>query len=339
MKAKVWARTSLPTLAVISSLLWLGSSSAQDLNGGSRQAQSPSIHPPTELTERVSLASTWLTSPGAEGNDASGVFWAFISANGRYAAFGSIASNLVDSDTNATGDVFVRDHNINKTERASLAWNGDQSNGFSGNSVAMTPAGDFVAFQSFASNLVSLDENGKTDVFVRDRRPGHEGTELISVASDESQADADSGYSYVSISDDGRYVLFDSTATNLVADDTNGVQDVFVRDRLTGTTARVSLSSTGTEGNDYSLSGHISGNGAFAVFSSAATNLTMEGMPGAFLRDLENHTTQFIGIGAANGLSQDGKYIVFESPMDDIVTGDTNGKRDVFIYDKDLDLF
>ena len=148
-----------------------------------------------------------------------------ISADGRYVAFGSDASNLVPGDTNGTSDVFVRDLRSGTTQRVSVATDGTQANGDS-DSPAISADGRYVAFASYASNLVPGDTNGTADVFVRDLRSGT--TRRVSVATDGTQANGDSGSP--AISADGRYVAFESDASNLVPGDTNHCVDVFVRD-------------------------------------------------------------------------------------------------------------
>src|SRR5438132_6140403 len=176
-----------------------------------------------QTTERVSVASDGTT----EGNDAS--LGSALSADGRFVAFDSAATDLVAGDTNLVSDVFVHDRQTGTTERVSVASDGAQGNGSSGLlSFAFSPAlsadGRFVAFVSFATNLVAGDTNGATDVFVHDRQTGT--TERVSVASDGTQGNAAS--TGAALSADGRFVAFHSTATNLVADDTNGKTDVFV---------------------------------------------------------------------------------------------------------------
>jgi Tol biopolymer transport system component len=126
-----------------------------------------------------------------------------------------------------------------------------------------------VAFDSTASNLVPGDANGRFDVFVHDRVTGT--TTHVSVGSDGTQGNGDSLRPFISA--DGRYVAFDSTASNLVAGDTNGVQDIFVHDRVTGTTTHVSVASDGTQGNDDSVGPSLSGDGRFVAFLSWASNL------------------------------------------------------------------
>src|SRR5262249_6855355 len=150
------------------------------------------------------------------------------------------------NDTNGQADIFVRDRRTGTTERVSVATGGAQGNGESGCcSVAISGDGRFVAFESFASNLVPGDTNGEFDTFVRDRQTGT--TERVSVATGGAQADGASGI--VSISADGRFVAFVFFGTNLVPGDTNDQPDVFVRDRLRGTTERVSVATGGLQSN------------------------------------------------------------------------------------------
>ena len=159
-------------------------------------------------------------------------------------AFASDASNLVAGDSNGYEDVFVRDRKLHKTYRVSVS-----SAGVQGNNDSYDPSisadGRYVAFESDASNLVSGDSNGYLDVFVRDRKL-HK-TFRVSVDSAGVQGNNDS-YD-PSISADGRYVAFASLASNLVAGDSNGFADVFVRDRKLHKTALVSVDSAGVQGN------------------------------------------------------------------------------------------
>ena len=174
-----------------------------------------------QVTERVSVHSL-----GAEGNDHS--IYPSVSADGRYVAFHSLATNLVPGDTNGVQDVFVRDRQSGTTERVSV-----DSLGAQGNSLSEFPSisadGRYVAFHSWASNLVPGDTNGWGDVFVRDCQSGT--TERVSVDSLGAEGNYTSGFSRPSISPDGCCVAFESAASNLVTGDTNGEEDVFVRDR------------------------------------------------------------------------------------------------------------
>jgi Tol biopolymer transport system component len=168
----------------------------------------------------------------------------------------------------------------------SVSSSGAQGTGQSGG-PAMSADGRFVAFNSFASNLVAGDANGTTDVFVHDRVAGT--TTLVSVASDGTQADLPA--SQASISADGRIVVFETYASNLVAGDTNDQTDVFVHDRATGETTQASVSVDGAGGDDRSFSSTISGDGHHVAFSSIAANLVTgdpnaNGEYDAFVRDL-----------------------------------------------------
>ena len=252
------------------------------------------LGPGKTSTERVSIDST-----GAQANG--GSWGETISADGRYVAFISDATNLVPGDTNGATDIFVRDRQTNTTERVSVDSAGAQANDFSGQ-PSISADGRYVAFWSYATNLVPGvpgDTNGAYDVFVRDRLAG--ATERVSIDSTGMQSD---GYSYQpSISADGRYVAFLSDATNLVPGDTNGMPDIFVHDRDADnngvfdelgpgktSTERVSIDSTGTQADGYSFWLSISADGRYVAFRSAATNL---------------------------------------------VPGDTNGKTDVFVHGAD----
>ena len=187
----------------------------------------------------------------------------------RYVAFSSWATNLVAGDTNGPyplgHDVFVRDRLNGTTERVSIGSLGQQGNDQSYH-PAISADGRYVAFTSYATNLVAVDSNGVEDVFIRDRVAGT--TELVSL--DSSGAQANGGVACTSISADGRYVAFYGSASNLVAGDTNGTMDVFVRDRLNGTTERVSVDSGGAQGNKDSDGGPISPDGRYVAFDSTA---------------------------------------------------------------------
>jgi Tol biopolymer transport system component len=218
---------------------------------------------PWHVVQLVSVASD-----STQGNDNS---WdPSISADGRYVAFFSHASNLVPGDTNNTLDVFVHDRLTGQTTRVSVASDGTEGNGdsFVG---SISADGRYVAFASWASNLVPGDTNGRSDIFVHDRVTGQ--TTRVSVASDGTEGNGDS-WGCPSISADGRYVAFASWASNLVPGDTNGRSDIFVHDRVTGQTTRVSVASDGTEGNgDSWWRPSISADGRYVAFPSYASNL------------------------------------------------------------------
>lgn len=291
-------------------------------------------------TTRVSIATD-----GTQGTGDSYSGPLSISADGRFVAFYSYASDLVAQDTNGVSDVFVRDRHASQTLRVSVAPDGTQANGSGswypamsadgccvafqstannfdppayrnniyvrhmqaatttwvsiglggedGNDgsyeCAISDDGRYVAFTSFASNLVPNDNNGQGDVFLRDLQTAT--TELVSLAYDGTPGNGSSAAWKVGISLDGRQVIFDSYASNLVPDDTNGQEDVFVRDRQTGQTTRVSVATDGTEGN-----------GAAGYWGKT--------------------------------ISSDGRYVAFMAAATNLVTGDTNGVADVFLHDR-----
>jgi Tol biopolymer transport system component len=218
----------------------------------------------TSVTTRVSV-----DSGGGQGNAGSGWGGPSISADGRCVAFASDASNLVPGDTNGFPDVFVHDRLSGATTRVSVDSSGGQGNGDSGFPPSISADGRFVAFRSYASNLVPGDTNGTSDVFVHDRRSG--ATTRVSVDSGGGQGNDVSRSP--AISSDGHYVAFASWASNLVPGDTNGVPDVFVHDRLSGATRRVSVDSGGGQGNALSYDPTISSDGRDVAFWGNASNL------------------------------------------------------------------
>ena len=282
---------------------------------------------------------------GAIGNG--GSYVPSISSDGRFVAFLSDASNLVANDTNGVTDVFVRDRQTGTTECVSVDLGGVPGNGpCDGEFPAISADGRYVAFQSLASNLVAGDTNGARDVFVRDRQSGT--TERVSVDSGGVQGNADSGSGFrLGISADGRYVAFVSLASNLVAGDANGVEDVFVRDRTSGTTERVSVGVGGVEGDGRSLDCAISSDGRCVAFSSGATNLVAgdtNGRYDVFVRDRQAATTELASVSTGGALgnfdsqdpciSGDGRSVLFYSGASNLVAGDFNGVGDVFIHDR-----
>jgi hypothetical protein len=239
------------------------------------------------------------------------------SGDGELVAFTSEASDLVASDTNGASDVFVRDLVSDATERASVTSAEAQANGAS-SAPATTPDGLLVAFASNATNLATGDTNGASDVFVRDRSAGT--TVRVSLAAPGGSVNGASGTP--DLSDDGRFVVFESAA-RLVPADTDGFLDIYVRDRLEGTTERVSVASGGEPANNGSFAASISGDGRFVVFASAATNLvpgTPAGGANIFRRDRITGTVELLSQGASAGdlsdapdASGDGATVAFDS--------------------------
>jgi hypothetical protein len=302
-----------------------------------------------------SLTREHLSSTGAQGNAPVSFTQPSISANGRYVAFYSAASNLVPDDTNGALDVFVRDRYTGVTQRVSVSSNGVQSNStLSSTSLEVTAPsisadGRYITFVSDASNLVANDTNGKQDIFVHDRQTRQ--TTRVNVSSTGQQANDDSSNSPSGsvISTDGRYVAFVSSASNLVAEDTNGWSDVFVHDRQTGQTQRVSVASTGTQGNFWSNDVEISADGRYVAFSSLASNFATgdtNQAPDVFIHDRQTGQTTRVSISSTGvqgdlyassygaSLSENGRYIAFYSQASNLVTGDINGTPDVFVHDR-----
>jgi Tol biopolymer transport system component len=275
-----------------------------------------------------------------------------MSADGRWIVFTSPASNLVPGDLNYYWDVFVTDRLTHEIHRVSVDSSGHEAifGGFGG---PISADGRLVFFYSYSPDLVAGDTNGMYDVFVRDRDPdgngifdeGNETTERVSLANDGSQANSYSNLG--GISPDGRYVGFASLADNLVTGDTNGVSDAFVRDRVAGTTIRVSVDSSGVEGDGDSWGASLSADGRWVLFVSVAGNLVPNdgnGLHDVFLRDTVNGVTiRVSGNPAGNdgngdcyeaSMNADATRIAFQSYSDNLVANDANGSSDVFLYDR-----
>lgn len=255
-----------------------------------------------------------------------------ISSDGRYVVFESSSTSLVSGDTNAAVDIFVRDTLAGTTTRVNVDSSGSEANQLSG-LAQITPDGRYVVFASAASNLVSGDTNAITDVFLRDISAGT--TTRLSVSS--AGAEGNNLSSSPQISGDGRYVVFNSIASNLVTGDTNGTGDVFLRDTQNGTTTLISQATDGTQSNGVSLNQQISGDGRFVVFQSTASNLVSgdtNGVTDIFVRDTLLRTTTRVSVGS-NGqegsaastvprISSDGRYISFQTSAPELVGSGTN---------------
>ena len=295
------------------------------------------------LFDRVTLTTTRM-SVASGGLQANGNSYApDISGDGRYIVFDSDATTLVSGDTNGAADVFVHDRLLATTTRVSVSDSGAQARDAASWGARISADGRFIAFVSDAANLVSNDVNATSDVFVHDMVLRT--TTRMSVASTGAGGNGESRAP--SISGDGRYVVFHSRATNLVAGDSNGTTDVFVHDRVQHTTARVSLASDGHQADGPSEFPSISADGRWVVFSSLATNLVSGDTNAAydvFLHDRATAGTtrvsvasggrQLAGASAEGVVSGDGRVVVFTSLAADVVPGDANGLSDVFTYDR-----
>jgi len=311
----------------------------------------------TPSTTRVSVSST-----GIEGSSASTL--PAISGSGRFIAFESASNNLVTSDTNGVTDIFLRDTCFGaagctpSTTRVSVATNGSEGSAVSGG-ASLSSDGRFVAFHSFANNLVTGDNNGAFDVFLRDTCFGVAGctpsTTRVSVSTAGAEGSSGSVLQLPSISGDGRFIAFESLSDNLVSGDTNGVNDIFLRDTCFGaavctpSTTRVSVSTAGAEGSSASSFAVISANSRFVAFHSISNNLVSgdtNGLIDIFVRDTCfgaagcTPSTIRVSVSATGAeadadsfranLSDAGGFVSFHSSASTLVSNDTNGVSDVF---------
>jgi Tol biopolymer transport system component len=233
-----------------------------------------------DLTTRQTARAS-VDSAGVEGNYDSQ--YATISADGRFVAFASFASNLSAGDTNGVGDIFLRDLVLGVTQRVSLGAGGAQPNGYC-TKPSVSGDGARVAFASAATNLVTGDTNATQDVFLWDRSVPN--LQRLSVSASGAQGNDYSGSP--SISANGRFVLFDSSASNLITGDSNFESDAFVRDLEMQSTERVSVTWTGGSLSDHSSGRAISSDGRFVVFTTSAPSVTGEFPPiyyHVYLRD------------------------------------------------------
>lgn len=288
----------------------------------------------TQIITRVSV-----THDGGEANGTS--LNPSISADGRFVAFESLATNLVPGDTNGVIDVFIRDRDLQTTIRASVSHlDGEQGNGPSVE-PAMSTDGRWVAFTSTASNLVALDNNGVDDVFIHDRVTDE--TLRVSVSSQGIEGDGRSNEPHIG-GDGGQFIVFKTESTTFSDFDDNGEADIYMHDRRAGTTILVSLSLGGSIGNSSSNNPVITEDGTLVAFDSRSTNLVpldTNDRPDVFLRDLVEGTTRIVsvsreGVQAEFGstrpdITAAGEFIVFESKSGGLVPGDINGFTDIFV--------
>lgn len=328
----------------------------------------------TGLTQLVSLGNP-ATSTGQRviGNNAS--TQSVLSADGKYVAFASLATNLVTGDTNNASDVFLRGRSGNLV-RVSVNSAGAQVDQASGQILDLSGDASIVAYTSDATNAVGGDTNALRDVFATsiqiDPITGAlqtTGTMRASTNSAGAQADGVSGEP--SLSFDGHYLAFASVATNLVSDDTNDLSDIFVKDLLTGELVRVSVDTDGLEGDGDSVHPFISADGRFVVFASDASNLDPDdtnGFRDVFVHDRDTDQNGIFdeadgtstvrvsksefgdegdddsGLEPVSGrlatarpsISADGRFVTFISNADNLGSDfDNNLVTDVFLHDRD----
>ena len=289
----------------------------------------------TGETTRVSVSTS-----GAEANGDS--FAPALSSDGRFVAFSSSASNLVDGDTNDANDIFVRDRQTDTTSRVSVGVDGSQANGGS-DSPSLSGDGRLVAFASAASNIVSGDANNLRDAFVCDRQTGT--AVNVSVNTNGTQGDLESATPVLSA--DGKFVAYQSFADNLIADDENEGADIFVRDLTANTTERVSEYTGHYEAEGDSQRPSISADGRYVAFDSDDWDLVWGDTNDSFdvfVNDrattvttrvsVDDSGTQSNGDSFRPSISADGRYVAYYSEASNLVPGDANGATDVFVYDR-----
>jgi len=288
----------------------------------------------TAALARVSVSAT-----GVQGNGNS--FSARISPNGRYVAFASRATNLVSGDTTSTyEDIFIKDLQTGGVTRV-MGRLGAQPNAAS--ALPAVTSGGSVVFRSSATNLVSGDTNALMDVFFFDAATSTVSRVNVNSWGGQTTPSTSSQVDVPRTSDDGRYVVFSSSAPDLVSGDTNGWDDIFVRDRVAGTTTRVNTSSGGAQATGgTSRTPFISAGGTHVVFHSYASNLAAGGR-GVFVKTVATGALARIDVAWDGSLpsvggdyaasSADLQNVAFYSPATNIVQGDTNALADIFYAD------
>lgn len=283
------------------------------------------------ITSRVSISSG-----GVEGDGESHA--AALSDDGRYVAFASVASNLDDLivDSDGVSDIFIRDRETGTTELVSVPVGGVQEDGSSVN-PSIGSKGQLVAFES----AVIIGSESRSNIFVRDRLAGM--TERITSALDGGNVNGSSHTPAISL--DGRYVVFESVASNLVSvDDTNGFSDIYIHDRNTGKTGVITAGAVMPNGASYSPV--ISNYGAFVAFSSDATNFVYgddNGNADVFVYERSLNALTRVSIDTQGNdlggdaenpsISGNGRFVAFELHYVDPLTDERTGSSAIFIRD------
>ena len=288
---------------------------------------------------------TALVSVGTSGNSAGGLGLSpAVSGDGRYVVWSSNAANVIVGDTNGTWDIFLRDMSSGVTTRISLNGNGSQAL-LRSDQPRITPDGRYVTFESDA-DLIAADTNGLKDCYEFDRNTG-----VLALVSSSSTGTLGNSISYAAQpSDDGRFVCFFSSASNLVLGDTNNYADVFWKDMQTGTLLRVNVSSAGAQANNESIWPSISGDGQTVTYCSVANNLVAgdsNGQFDVFAYDVPAGATTRLNlqpngaqansyVHSPTALTPDGRFVIYASLSSTLVPGDLNGFQDIFIRDRQL---
>jgi Tol biopolymer transport system component len=296
------------------------------------------------VRDRLVGATTLVSaaSPGVAGNSVS--LRPVISRDGRYVAFASYADDLVAGDANDRQDIFRWDRvtgDIVKVTASGLGGGTDEDS----YDPSISADGQRITYSTEATNVDTDDDNGFADMYVWEAGSGL--AERVSV--DTTGGDPNGSSEAGVLSADGTHLVFTSTASDLVVDDTNGVRDVFRRNLVDDTTVLVSQPPVGVA-NALSGQGTVSADGRYVAFSSAADNLVAGGSPdngttNAFVRDMITGTTVLVSKDRLSGptdafsypptsVSDDGRLVVFSSLASDLVAGDTNAQPDAFVWDR-----
>ncbi len=297
------------------------------------------------FTHDVATGTTTRVSVDSAGNQADAEsFGPVISHDGSMVVYTSSATNLVANDATTGYDVYSYDVGTKTTTRISTAYTGNPAEGGGGGeySLAISPDGSTIVFESWSNDIVAGDLNNRIDLFAYEVATGT--ASLVSV--DSSEAQADEASLNPSISNNG-IVTFDSAATNLVPGDTNSLSDVFARDLVAGTTTRISVDSSGNQADTgASFSGSVSADGSIIVFQSLAKDLVSDKTTGffdIFTHDVATGATTRISVSASGDepgrssytprISNDGSTVVYSTSATNLVPNSNNGKEDIFAYE------
>lgn len=296
---------------------------------------------PDVIVRDLKTGTNRRASVDSDGNESDGTaYQPLLSANGRFVAFGSDATDLVPGDTNGLYDIFVHDMKTGSTVRVSVDSHGNQQTA-SGETHAFSSNGRFVAFSSSAANLAPGDTNGQDDIFVHDLKTRR--TTRVSTSTAGVEADA-SCYS-PSISTNGRWVTFSSSASNLVQVNVLSLSQIYLHDAKTGVTTRISGFTADSEGNGPSQSASMTPSGRLVVFSSRADNLAAGDTNSEYdiyLHDLRRGVLSRVSVDSAgaqatgddsyeSAISANGRFVAFSSGAVNLAPGDANSATDVFV--------
>jgi Tol biopolymer transport system component len=246
------------------------------------------------------------------------------------------ALDLIDSGSNTPV--------ISDIQMISTSSSGVQGNISTSQAPSISADGRYIVFESSAYNLVDRDTNYKSDIFLKDTLTG--ATTLVSTSSSGTQGNNHSSNPYISA--DGKHVVFESEASNLVDGDTNGYGDIFIKDIQTGVITLVSTSSSGVQGIFDSSNPSISADGKYVVFDSFSSNLVdgdTNDTLDIFLKDIQEGTLTLVSTSSSGiqgtryyssqnpSISADGRYVAFESQAANLVSGDTGVWQDIFLKD------